>query len=333
MSGDLKPLGPEQAVEMYLERQPSTDSDISEKSLQNLDTFIEFCGESDIQNLNALTGQDLHRYRTSRSRDDLSKATLKTHLSTLREFLEYCASIRAIEKGLQEKVVFLAQEEATGVKLSEERAKAILHHLDRSKYASSEHAIFAILWHTGIRLGTLRTLDVDDWDPNAGALRIRHRPETGTPLGNGKAAERQIAVSDYYAGVLGDYLADNRESVETPYGRNPLITSANGRLSEPAIREAVYYCTFPCMIGGCPHGREVGNCAAMRPGHASLCPSSRSSYGIRRGAFTRMLHNGVPEGIVRDRLDMSNDEPNQHYDCCSERERMETRREFLEADR
>lgn len=333
MSQNLETLCPGEAVEMYLQhRQP----ELSDKSLENhkyrLDRFLEFCKLHDIDNLNELSGRDLHRFRTWRSKDDITTMSLRTNLATLRVFPESAASIDAVEQGLREKVVLptVSQEESRDVKLSEERGERILDHLDQFEYASRDHVIFAVLWHTGNRLGTLRSFDVDDWDPETPYLNVRHRPDTETPLKNGQAAERAIAVGEYYAGVINDYVQYNRDDVQDDYGRHPHISSQYGRLSENAVRTTIYRWTRPCMVGTCPHDREPDTCEAMETSYESRCPSGRSPHGIRRGALTRMLQDGTPEQVVGDRSDVTNDILDQHYDQRTERQRMETRKEFLE---
>lgn len=333
MTDELEPLSPMESVEMYLEhRKP----ELSEKSLENhryrLDTFVEFCVEHEIDNLNELTGRDLHRYRTWRSSDGITATTLRGNLATLRVYLEFCASIDAVPQGLREKVVLPdidREEESRDVLLDEAFAEDLLEYLQRFEYASRDHLIVALLWHTGIRLGTLRSFDVDDWDSEEMYLRVRHRPESGTPLKNGKAAERSIAVGQFYKEVIDDYVKYNREPATDEYGREPLISSSQGRLSETPIRDTVYRWTRPCLIADCPHDRDPDECEAMDSKQASRCPSSRSPHGVRRGAITRMLREGTPEQVVSDRSDVSGDVLEQHYDQRSERERMELRREFL----
>lgn len=334
MSGGLEALAPGEAVEMYLQHR---EPELSEKSLQNhryrLDTFIEFCDVHDIDNLNDLSGRDLHRYRTWRSKDDITTVTLRTSLATLRVFLEFAASIDAVEQGLREKVVLpdvSREAESRDVKLSENRGERVLDHLDQFEYASRDHVVFALLWHTGIRLGTLRSFDTTDWDPQTPCLKVRHRPDTDTPLKNRQAAERTIAVGDYYAGVIEDYLQYNREEVTDDHGRSPLITSRYGRLSENGIRSTIYRWTRPCQVATCPHDRDPETCEAMDRDKMSRCPSVRSPHGIRRGALTRMLREGTPEQVVSDRSDVTGDVLEQHYDQRTERERMEIRKEFLE---
>ncbi|MFB6189867.1 MAG: tyrosine-type recombinase/integrase [Halapricum sp.] len=332
MSDGLESTTPAEAVEWYLdEREP----DITEKSLQNqryrLSRFREFCEEKDIDEMNTLNGRDIHRYRVWRS-DDIKSVTLKGELQTLRVFLEFCAAIGAVEAGLRE-VVRLPEvdpeEEARDEHLDAGRAQEIIDHLDRYAYASRDHVIVAILWHTGIRLGSLRAFDVSDFDPDARCLDLRHRPEAGTPLKNKQAAERSIAVGPHYCEVIQEYLDHNHKEVTDDHRRRPLITSSQGRLSEGAIRETVYRLTQPCEIGDCPHERDPETCEARRHGKRAQCPSSRSPHGIRRGSITDHLRNGTPQEIVSERSNVSKGVLEQHYDERTEREKMQIRRDYL----
>jgi len=95
----LEPIAPAEAVELYFSHRRS---DLSEKTLQNqryrLDAFVEWCEtEGDLANLNALTGRDIHRFRSWRLDDGVSKVTLAGVLQTLRKFLEFAAAIDAVE--------------------------------------------------------------------------------------------------------------------------------------------------------------------------------------------------------------------------------------------
>ncbi|NEU56734.1 site-specific integrase [Halorussus sp. MSC15.2] len=343
MSENLEPLPPAEAVNLYLDHR---EPELSEKSIENqryrLNSFIDFCQEEEIENLNSLTGRDLHRYRVWRRNgegdgygdDGVSKTTLRSNLATLRVFLEFAAGIDAVEQGMRERVLLPEldpEEEAKEEQLPEDRAERILDHLNRFHYASRDHVIIALLWHTGIRLGSLRAFDVGDFDSKAPCLELRHRPEEGTPLKNGKAAKRTIAVGEHYAEVLQDYLAHNRHDVTDEYGREPLLTSAQGRLTATPIRRTVYEWTLPCVVADCPHGEDPATCRYKTDrDHASGCPSSRSPHGIRRGAITKHLRDGTPEEIVTDRMNVSGDVLDQHYDQRTEREKMELRREFIQ---
>lgn len=331
--GQLEPLAPSESLELYIDhRKP----DLSEKSVQNnryrLRKFVAWCEKEEIENLNHLTGRDLHRYRSWRSKA-VKTVTLVNELRTLKVFLEFCDSIDAVEPGIREKVLIPSLskgEEAKDVHIKPDRAENILDYLNRFEYASRNHVILAILWHTGIRLGTLRALDVSDFDTEEPCLEVRHRPESETPLKNGDAAERSVHVGDHYRAVLSDYIDHHRHSVTDDYGREPLITSEYGRLSEGAVRTAVYRMTQPCQVGECPHDRKPAECEATNYANVSECPSSLSPHAIRRGSITVHLREGTPTEVVSDRMNVSAAVLDQHYDERSEREKMRVRRELLE---
>jgi site-specific recombinase XerD len=331
----LDPIAPAEAVELYFShRQP----DLSEKTLQNqryrLQSFVEWCDENGVDNLNDLTGRDIHRFRSARLNDGVAKVTLAGVLQTLRVFLEFAAAIDAVPEGMRERVQLPEtnpQEEASDEILEETRAREILDHLEKFRYASREHVILAVLWHTGCRMGTLRAMDIGDVDFDARCIDVRHRPETGTPLKNRHVAERSIAVGEHYCEVLRDYIEHNRPAVTDDHGRRPLIASREGRLSETAIRSDVYQVTRPCVVGDCPHDREPESCEAVdNYGEASKCPSSRSPHPVRRGSITKHLRDGTPQEIVSERSNVSGEILEQHYDQRSEREKMELRREHIQ---
>lgn len=331
---DLEPIAPSEAVNLYLNHR---EPELSEKSIQNhryrLNSFLEWCHEAGIENMNDLSGRDLHRFRSWRQDQDVATITLRSQLATLRVFLEFCATIDAVEQGLRERVLLPEvdyEQESKDVKLEEDHARDLLNYLDTYEYASRDHVIIAILWHTGIRLGSLRAIDLSDWNLSERCIELRHRPETGTPLKNGSRAERAIAIGKSFSKVLNDYIDVHRYSVTDDYGRTPLITSTFGRLSDGAIRNSVYKVTRPCLYGPCPHDRRQETCEYMHHERASRCPGSRSPHGIRRGSITKHLRDGTPEEIVSDRMNVSDDILEKHYDRRTEREKMELRRQFID---
>lgn len=337
---ELQPITPREAVRLYL---ADREMELSEKSLENhryrLDSWLAFCDEQGIDDMTDVTGRTIHEYRVWRQSgegDDyepISKATLKGNLATLRVFLEFCASIDAVEGGLRERVrvpKLESEEISRDEKLEEADAEEMLEYLEKFRYASREHAILALLWHTGIRLGTLRAFDVDDFDADERCLDVRHRPDEGTPLKNGLAAERSIALGEYHVGVLEDYIEHNRPEVTDENGRRPLFASAQGRLSDSPIRLTVYKWTQPCRWGECPHDEDPKTCEYRKRESLSQCPSSRSPHGVRRGAITKHLRDGTPEEVVSDRMNSSREVIEQHYDERSEREKMRLRRELIQ---
>jgi len=55
-----------------------------------------------------------------------------------------------------------------------DEAHAILEKLDRFKHASRSHALILLLWGTGMRTGSIRSLDLPDVDLEEQHLNINY---------------------------------------------------------------------------------------------------------------------------------------------------------------
>lgn len=332
----LEPIDPETALELYL---ADKANDLAEASLQahkyRLNHFVGWCGEQDIENLNTLTGRQLHEYRLWR-RDDgnLGKVSEKTQMDTLRVFVRWLESIDGVEQDLSEKVLspsITPDENSRDVMLDTDRATEILAYLEKYEYATIDHVTLALMWHTMMRVGGVHALDVDDYDPEGQYIEVRHRPETGTPIKNKGDGERLVALSDQLCELLDDWITDKRPAVTSDNGRQPLLVSAQGRASKGTLRDYVYRWSRPCSYRGeCPHDRNPIECEAVEHGSASQCPSSVSPHAIRRGSITHSLNSDMPDKVVSDRANVSQAVIDQHYDRRTEREKMEQRREYLD---
>lgn len=333
----LEPTTPEEALDLYL-RERSTE--VADSTLQaheyRLSHFVRWCNEvAGIDNTNNLTGRDLHRYKLWRQEDgDLNKVSLKSQMDTLRVFLRFCESIDAVEPDLHSKVMSPTLSDGVGqrdVKLDAEDARDLLAYLGRFEYASFAHALVLLLWRTGLRIGSVRALDVEDFHPEEEYVAVRHRPETDTPLKNKENGEPLVALNPETCTVLLDYIDVNRPEVTDEHGRKPLFATEHGRPGKNTIRDTVYRWTRPCQYRGeCPLDRDMDDCEALnvRWG-ASKCPSSVSPHAVRRGSITHHLTEDVPEPVVSDRMNVSQRVLEEHYDRRSEEVKMEQRRDYL----
>jgi site-specific recombinase XerD len=326
-------MAPEEGMDAFLShRKPSVATSTYRNNRLILEQFVAWCKDNEIEDLNELSGRDLSRFVAHR-REQVKPITLQKQLSGLRMALEYWADIEAVEPGLRERVHppnVPDGSEAREIKLEKNRAEQILGHLDRYEFASRRHVIMAILWRTGVRLSALRAIDLDDLLYDQYAIEMHHRPETETPLKNDTASERWVFLGPEWFQVVDEYVETNRFDVRDDHGREPLLTSRQGRLSEGAIRDTVYRATHPCLMGGCPHDRDIDECPATgATNHASKCPSGRSPHAIRRGAITAHLLDDVPPDVVSDRMDVSLDVLYRHYDARKQGEKMNQRRKYL----
>jgi len=149
----LEPIDAESALELYL---ADKENELSEASLKGhkyrLGHFVRWCDEKEIENLNTLTGRQLHRYRLWRREDgDLNKVSEKTQMDTLRVFIRWLESIDGVEQDLSQKVLspsITPDENSRDVMLDSDSASKVLAHLEKYEYASIQHVAIALMWHT-----------------------------------------------------------------------------------------------------------------------------------------------------------------------------------------
>ncbi|SNZ03622.1 Phage integrase, N-terminal SAM-like domain [Natronoarchaeum philippinense] len=338
----LQPIGPEEAVEVYLEdrREELVESTVQDYQ-RSLEFFIEFCGLEGIDNLNTLTGRTLREYRawrrTESSHKTLSPKTMRDELYLMRNFLKLLEDIEGVEAGLADKVQtpeLSYEDEVREEHLSADRAKEIIQYLEDYEYATTEHVVWLLLGAIGCRRGGVHSLDLKDihTDRNELFIEFCHRPDQGTTLKNKKAGEREVNISENAAEVIDDYIENNRTETTDDYGREPLITTTHGRMAKSTISKYVYKWTRPCEIGkDCPHGRDQADCEdAQTIDNASNCPSSLSTHTVRKGYLTAERSNNIPIEMLADRCDVSPEVLKKHYDQRDKTDRRELRQEIYE---
>lgn len=300
----------------------------SESTIYNnkshLTNFTNWCtnnGHTTVRDLDPFVILDYKNHIKNR----VKKTTLRGYVSTLREFLRFLNRMNLTSGNLATSIDFPTLNEGEGTRdtmLDFETIEKIQTFLNRHEYAQFRHIVFGLLWHTGCRMGALRSLDLDDYTPESdtqkGVARvsIHHRPDTGTPLKNGHGSERTVNLKPKFATLIEDYIQYHRKDVTDSHGRSPLITTAYGRPALSTIQSQVYTLTRPCIYtGSCPHDRSQSECEAMNHDKAPRCPSSVSPHPLRRGSITYHLKN---EGWTYEdcslRFNVSVPTLKQHYD-------------------
>lgn len=333
---NLEPIDAETALELYLK---DKQNELAEASLTGkqyrLQHFVRWCHQQGIENLNTLTGRQLHEYRLWRRDDgDLNKVSEKTQMDSLRVFVRWLEAVDGVEQDLSQKVLspkITPDENSRDVMMDSDQASAVLFHLEKFEYAEVHHVALTLMWHSMMRTGGVHALDVGDYNTDEQYVEVRHRPETGTPIKNKGDGERLVALSDDICDLLDDWIANKRPNVTDEYGREPLLASRQGRLSKTTIRVYVYRWSRPCVyVEECPHDRDPESCEGTADSSASKCPSSVSPHAIRRGSITHSLNNDMPDKVVSDRANVSPRVIEQHYDRRTEQEKMEQRRDYLD---
>ena len=323
----LDPIEPRKAQELYLDHKATacTDATVRNHRYQT-EKLVEWCEENGVDNLNNLTGRDLQELRLWRKEaGDINVLSLNKYMSATRVFLKWCASIEAVPQDLPEKVMIprvSPEDEQADDIIEADTASEITEYLARFHYASLDHVLFALLWETGMRLGAARGVDVPDVELREERVVLRHRPDRDTTLKNGTRGERPIAITSDLATVVTDYVDRRRTDVTDEHGRAPLFTSKQGRMGRASLRRHVYKMTAPCF--------RDEHCQGCSGASESKCEESVNPHAIRRGSITHYLASDVPAEIVSDRMNVSRDVLDKHYDRRSEDVKLEQRREYLE---
>jgi integrase len=332
---NLEPLTPEEAVEQYL---ASRKADASPTTIKNhryrLKQFLIWADQQGLDNMNDVSGRTAERFKNYRLNEcDINTITLEAHLRTFRLLLRWCEANEAVEPGVADKLIIPRLPEKEKVReefVDYDTAEEIIDYLMKYEYANLSHIIFHLLWHSGMRRGALHSLDLEDWHPDESILCIRNRE--GTPLKLGDEGERNINITDNrLVQALSDYVDQNRHDVSDDMGRKPLLTTRYGRPHLTTIQNNVYRVTRPCFYSSrCPHDRDIDECEATDPQKYASCPSSVSPHPIRRGAITAHLNRNVPMQIASERMSVSVDTLELHYDARSLEEKRENRRQYLD---
>ena len=315
----------------------------------SLTRFLEYCDYADIDDLSNVSSRDLEGFQDWRERDgNIALATIHAHLSNIRVLVRWCERVEIIEEGVAEEMVLPDLELSDIVshtRIDTETAQQIRSYYGDLEYVPQEYAIFSVMWSGLIRLGGLRSLDLDDYHREEGYIELHHRPEQDTPLKNGasdvegEGGEREITLPDWVCEVLNTYIDGTgdpnhpqREDETDEFGRQPLFTTSKGRISKTTIRRQIYRITQPCRHGeDCPEGLNPNTCSA-RNSHNKLsrCPSNVSPHPIRRGGICYQLSEGVSKQIICERADVSRPVLNKHYDLRTKEEARRNRRRKLE---
>lgn len=205
----LEPTEPDRALELYIaDRENSVSQATIYSHRSRLGHFVRWCDDEGITNLNELSGRQLHEFRIwQRMEGDLSPATEKTQMDTLRVFIKWLESIDGVEHDLHTKVLspnLTGDDNIRDEMLDSERAERILTYLEKYEYALRPHVVLMLMWHTMMRVGEVHALDCEDYDPAKQSLEVVHRPGTGTTLKNQGKGERLVALSDEVCELLDD---------------------------------------------------------------------------------------------------------------------------------
>lgn len=299
--------------------------------------FVEFCENNAVESIGDVTNYLLEAWVQKRESENIAPITAKNTVKQVRVFIKWCENSGLIEAGTYDRMRIpeVAEEDTVSREtIRRNQAQQILQHLSTYEYATRKHAAFRFMWDTGCRASGAIAIDIDDLgtNPRNGepTVKFRNRRQKGTALKNGQKSERTIMISRELRDLLQDYIDARRDAVEDEYGRQPLFTTPSGRVSRQVLYKDTVALTRPCVYAGfCPDGREIDACeAAQRKKSAMSCPENSSLHPIRRGSITDHINRGWPKEELSERVDVSVEVLEKHYDARTEQDALERREEF-----
>lgn len=299
-----------------------------------LKLFTEWADAEGIESMGEVNGWLIESYDTYRRSQGVKLITLNNELTTLKKWLEYLGRIEVVDEDSPEKVEIPEvprEEQSDDTRLKEEAATDLINYYRNSpgEYGTRGHVLLELIWHIGARSGGIVSLDLRDMcktEDEIRYLRFVNREETGTRLKKGAEGERPVTLNEQVWDVVDEYVKSHRIEVLDDYGRQPLITSKEGRPATSSIRDWVYLATIPCKHSPCPHDRVPETCEYTAYKSAGGCPSSRSPHQVITGAITWMLNRGIPAEVVAERTNKSVETIEKYYDKEDPVEEMVKRR-------
>jgi len=340
---DLKPISPTETREMYLnERREDASYATRQKISETTSLFVDWAETEGIENMNVIRGRELRRFKNwCKTESDNGIVSLNGIMAATRRFMVYCASIEAVGSDVPDKTPVPNvpdDEDVCYDKPTDEEVSNAIRYLRKQEPTSRRRVEYELVEEIGIRMGAARSIDTEDLKLEERVIELNHRPEKshpderGTPLKNGSDGERHVNISSDLADLIQDYLDNpDRHEVEDKFGREPLFTTSEGRVSPSTFRRDLYKLTRPCVYSGeCPHDRDKDDCEAVNNDQASECPSSHSAHPLRRFSIESQINQGVPKETLVDRVDVSLPVLNKHYDLRSKERKQEHRLKILE---
>jgi site-specific recombinase XerD len=325
---------PRQAVERYIkERSPDISDSTEYNILSSLRQFLNYCDQEGVEVVSDIDPFLVSDYRLQRN-EEVNENTVYNNLSHLRVFLRWCEGRELVNDEIAENMILPKDRDNTRDEhIEAETAEKILAYLRTYEYATLKHALFSVLWTTGIRIGAARSLNLENFDAEEGYIELQHKPEEETPLKNRDKSEREVNLSSTVVEVLSDYIEARRHNVTDDFGNKPLFSSKHGRMHRTTLRKHMTTLTRPCHYSNeCPHDRDMDSCEATDYNKACKCPSSVSPHPIRRSTISHWLDEGHPKELLSDRMDVSTKVLDEHYDARSEEQKRKLRREMLDIE-
>ena len=255
----------------YLEAERGRSAHTVRAYLSDVESLLAHAATEGVHDLAGLELGTLRRWLGAQSESGKSRATLARRAATARAFTAWAVREELIEADPALRLKAPKREKSLPGVLHQQQVRRLV---DDAESASAEgeplalrnRAMVELLYATGVRVGELAGMDVDDLDPDRRTLRV---------LGKGNK-ERTVPYGLPAALAVDDWLRRGRPALATGTSGPALFLGARGgRVDQRQVRSVVKE-----MLDGWGHRRH----RAARPAALRSDPPARRRGGPARRA-------------------------------------------------
>ena len=259
----------------YLEGERARSAHTVRAYLADLESLFAYAAGEGVETLAGLELGTLRRWLGGQSEEGRSRATLARHAATIRTFTSWALREELIAADPALRLQAPKREQSLPGVLQRRQLGRIFDRLDEDASEGApvplrNRALVELLYATGIRVGELAGLDIDDLDADRRTLRV---------LGKGNK-ERTVPYGLPAALAVDDWLRRGRPKLATPHSGPALFLGARGRRLDQRQARSV--------VKGLLEG--LGDTSATGP------------HALRHSAATHLLDGGADLRAVQEIL-------------------------------
>lgn len=261
--------------ERYLRAERARSAHTVRAYLSDVESLLGFAAREGVTELPQLDLGTLRRWLGAQSESGMARSTLARRAATARSFTKWALREELIAKDPALRLQAPKRAKTLPGVLQQQQVTRLVGGLDAAvahggPMAFRNRAMVELLYATGVRVGELVGLDIDDVDADRRTLRV---------LGKGNK-ERTVPFGVPAAVALDDWLRRGRPSVVTPGSGPALFLGARGNRVDPRQVRSV--------VGDLLHA--LGDTSATGP------------HALRHSAATHLLDGGADLRAVQEIL-------------------------------
>lgn len=278
MDGQLLPASLQSAVDgfrRYLEGERARSAHTVRAYLADVESLLGFAVQEGVSELGELDLGSLRRWLGAQSEAGMARATLARRAATARSFTGWALREELIATDPAVRLQAPKRDKHLPGVLQQQQVTRMVDELnvaaaDGGPMALRNRAIVELLYATGVRVGELAGLDIDDLDPDRRTLRV---------VGKGNK-ERTVPFGVPAALAVDDWLRRGRPGLVHPNSGPALFLGVRGNRVDPRqIRSVVNQLL-----------RALGDTSATGP------------HALRHSAATHLLDGGADLRAVQEIL-------------------------------